>query len=413
MTICSTCNVEVSPQDRTNHVRSDWHVYNLKRVVASLPPIPEDIFLLKKQAFCEPAPQAEKVCLSSSLIILFQKTYCDACKTLFHNNRSFDAHLKSKKHLRNSELLQRNGSKVVAVASGPGANDVPQEELSDSEGQMTQPQALALGSCLFCDKFFPRRSVSGSSDEDNRSLATRVLGHMLDAHNFIVPHPEKLVDPAGLLQELGRIVGEERACIYCGRQFYGRKGDTSLNSDTRVALKAVRNHMLDKPGHIQLWCGESDPVQVALLIAESEEQNSEVPPSAALAGGELFSRFYDQSIVAPTFLLPDAEQDVYEVRLPSGTVLGHRSMRTVYRQHLSTPATDVTQINRYALNSSNQTSSAVSTSHIGPLVVASRSQLTTVERVSDRHSAEARKAWELATGMQGNLVNRSRLRRQY
>lgn len=47
---CVVCSAEVhSPQ--AEHVRSDWHQYNLKRKLASNPPIPLDKFLLKRSAF--------------------------------------------------------------------------------------------------------------------------------------------------------------------------------------------------------------------------------------------------------------------------------------------------------------------------------------------------------------------------
>lgn len=374
-----------------SHARSEWHVYNLKRVVAGLPPLPEDLFLQKKQAFCAPVSQTEK------------KTYCNACKTTFHNNRSFDAHLKSKKHVRNSRLRDRVESNTVSPTT---ENALLLEDSPDWE-KRNQPQALPLGACLFCDKVFHCKDNTESSGDS--SLASRVFAHMSDAHDFLVPYPDRLVDPVGLLVELGRIVGEERACICCGRQFYGRKEG---NTSSLIALKAVRNHMLDKPGHMHLWCGESDPVRVALLIEESEEKNSSHPPAVALAGGELFSRFYDQSFVAPRFILPDTDDDVYEVRLPSGTVLGHRSMRAVYRQHL-TPGADFKHGNHYLLNNSRQPTSAIISSHIGRLTSNTQPHMPTQVQNATRNFAEARTAWELSTGMQGNLTNRSRLRRQY
>lgn len=187
--------------------------------------------------------------------------------------------------------------RAVSPTATPTENALLLEDSPDWE-ESNQPQALPLGACLFCDKVLRCKDNTESSDDS--SLASRVFAHMSDAHDFLVPYPDRLVDPVGLLVELGRIVGEERACICCGRQFYGRKG---RNTSSPIALKAVRNHMLDKPGHMQLWCGESDPVCVALLIEESEEKNSSYPPAVALAGGELFSRFYDQSFVAPRFIL--------------------------------------------------------------------------------------------------------------
>ncbi|KAG5441698.1 pre-60S factor rei1 [Clonorchis sinensis] len=251
----------------------------------------------------------------------------------------------------------------------------------------------------------------------NESLARRLLDHMSDAHHFVIPYPENLVDPAGLLIELGRIVGEERACLACGRQFYGRRfhSSSSQKPNSHVALTAVRQHMLDKPGHMRLWCGEDDPLQVALTIAKAEEAGETSPPPAALAGGELFSRFYDQSVVAPSFVLPDTEEGVYEVRLPSGTVLGHRNLASVYRQHLPPTPTDVTLINQHALPSSRvtHTSRALVPSHIGPLCVRPQLHLPTKARADERHFEASRRAWELSTGIQGNLVLRAHLRRQY
>lgn len=48
--ICPACQVELQDASRKEHVRSEWHIYNLKRAVAGLPPLPEAEFS-KKQAF--------------------------------------------------------------------------------------------------------------------------------------------------------------------------------------------------------------------------------------------------------------------------------------------------------------------------------------------------------------------------
>lgn len=51
----------MSVSERINHVRSDWHIYNLKRVVSGLLPISEDMFVHKKQLIAAEAPVAIEV----------------------------------------------------------------------------------------------------------------------------------------------------------------------------------------------------------------------------------------------------------------------------------------------------------------------------------------------------------------
>ncbi|CAH8438917.1 unnamed protein product [Schistosoma mattheei] len=199
---------------------------------------------------------------------------------------------------------------------------------------------------------------------------------MFDVHKFSVPFPERLTDPAGLLIELGRIVGEERCCLACGRQFYGSCVEGSNNA--RISLSAVRSHMLDKPSHKQVWFGVEDPVQVALLVAKAEEESNDDCkinyPKAALAGGELFSQFYDQSVLAPSFILSD-DEDVYEVRLPSGTVLDGAKL----------------------LNRDNGQKSVSIRRPDFKALIQNRSNAD-----SERRLNEQRKYWDLVTGVQGS-----------
>ncbi|CAH8834900.1 unnamed protein product [Trichobilharzia szidati] len=389
--VCSTCKVDVPVDEKVSHVRSDWHVYNLKRVVSGLPPISQEIFLHKKQLIDSEVPEVKR------------ETYCSACKKCFSNSKSFDAHLTSKRHLHNSSFCRR---------------EHPATDTTESTAENSPPQPLPLGSCLFCDRIVSLNSLPNESLDKTQQieLAKRVLNHMFDAHKFTVPFPEKLTDPAGLLIELGRIVGEERACLFCGRQFYGSRVEKSNNA--QISLSAVRNHMLDKPGHKQLWCGTEDPVQTALLIAEAEEEESDEDsaenyPKVGLAGGELFSQFYDQSVVVSPFLLSD-DEDVYEVRLPSGTVLGHRKMKTVYKQHLSSTSSITTSTNNnaaYLTNHTGNNQKTVSILQNSDLKISSAQKRDRAD--CGRHLNDQRKYWDLTVGLQSNLCSRMRLRRPY
>ncbi|KAF7233069.1 hypothetical protein EG68_10896 [Paragonimus skrjabini miyazakii] len=409
MVLCSNCNISLDADERVLHVKSEWHVYNLKRAVANLPPISEELFNQKRQFFSEPVTKIEK------------KSYCEACKSSFINSRSYEAHLKSKKHILNAHSGKKEPTFAPEAADAPNSSMNPTSENSDEVNQV--PQSLPLGSCMFCDRRLSAYPSELHTAEQKQLLAKRVLAHMSDVHGFVLPYEDKLVDAAGLLIELGRIVGEERACLACGRQFYGRKFQSATShpqSDSRVALNAVRSHMLNKPGHMRLWCGEEDPIQVALKIAQHEEEHpdSQTPPALALAGGELFSRFYDKSVISPPLILPNTDDDVYEVLLPSGTVLGHRNMASVYRQHLGATPLGITQFVHRTLPISAEgrrppASNLLMASHIGPLSKSLNIAVPAQTRTADRQYHESKRFWELSTGVQGNMVYRSRLRRQY
>ena len=126
------------------------------------------------------------------------------------------------------------------------------------------------------------------------------------AHSFEVPYPDKLVEAQGLLNELGRLVGVEYACLGCGRQFTGSKNNRHKISASQLrkeALKALRMHMIDKQ-HNFLYLGIEDPVVMALSIAEAQKEGGRMslPPNARI-GGELYSQFYVPARANKTLVL--------------------------------------------------------------------------------------------------------------
>ncbi|VDD80097.1 unnamed protein product [Mesocestoides corti] len=383
-TYCPTCNVEYSVLERKTHLRSDWHVYNLKRVVASLPPLSAAEFSKKQALFASTAsgvdlPQVSKF--------------------------AFEAQLKAVR----SELPPER-------TADSKTSDTDHEE-SDSDSSFRQP--LPIGACLFCD-----RSFAGCAE-----AVDRVLRHMSDAHGFTLPHADKLINPGGLLADLGRLVGVEFACIGCGRQFSGRTyGDMSLQPSElrRQNLAAVRAHMRDA-NHTFLYTGTNDPVQVMLAIAETDSEGSrraESLPPVARVGGEFYSQFYVPERENKTLVLPDDPDDMaYEVRLPAGGVLGHRKhYLTVYRQNLASGLIEEAK-RRQQLQMATLT-------HGGTLNIASRrgtglaiASSSTADpnggRISrvDAHRQAATKSildkYDLDLGTRGNYVLRGHLRRQY
>lgn len=50
MYTCNSCSLQFpTPEDQRSHMKSDWHRYNLKRRVANLPAIDEELFNEKVQ----------------------------------------------------------------------------------------------------------------------------------------------------------------------------------------------------------------------------------------------------------------------------------------------------------------------------------------------------------------------------
>ncbi|XP_046382892.1 zinc finger protein 622 [Ischnura elegans] len=315
MYTCIACRVAFKNSEvQRQHYKSDWHRYNLKRRVAELPPVSAEEFqrrvLLQREK--DEAENKES------------SVYCNYCKKSFNNQKSYENHLNSKKHRdsvssyinENSVSASNNVDSKSKIASGSGSSgsksgprefvnrqdarrrmdsdistDSEIEEVDSDEWEEISGEAIPVNDCLFCNHH-------SCNVEKN-------LKHMTLVHSFFVPDVEYVVDMDGLLTYLGEKVGEGFMCLWCntrGRTFY--------------SLEAVRKHMIDK-GHCK-------------MLHEGE----------ALAE---YVDFYDYSSSYPTdsenpdeeVMIPVLEDSDYTLTLPSGAVIGHRSLMRYYRQNLN------------------------------------------------------------------------------
>lgn len=86
---CITCQVLFkSPELQREHYKLDWHRYNLKRKVASIPPVSLEEF---EQRAREHKEQAATVSQGES-------EFCKCCSKLFNTKNAYNNHLNSKKH---------------------------------------------------------------------------------------------------------------------------------------------------------------------------------------------------------------------------------------------------------------------------------------------------------------------------
>ncbi|XP_067011987.2 cytoplasmic 60S subunit biogenesis factor ZNF622 [Anabrus simplex] len=315
---CITCNVAFKVAEvQRRHYQSDWHRYNLKRKVAELPPVSAEEFqrrvLLQREK-----DEAEKTPTS---------VHCSFCRKTFSSQNAYDNHLNSKRHKSfvsgnpNEDLDINKSSKSASelqtdslsnieeenkknkmngtvdspdesnsVVKSDSADESEYEEVDSDEWEAELgDNPIANNDCLFCSHH------SGSMLKN--------LKHMSVAHSFFIPDTEYVVDMKGLLMYLGEKISQYYMCLWCndkGRTFY--------------SIEAAQQHMMDK-GHCK-------------MLHEGE----------ALAE---YADYYDYSSSYPDQGDPDEEVALqviddsdYELVLPSGAKIGHRSLMRYYRQKL-------------------------------------------------------------------------------
>ncbi|XP_054719707.1 cytoplasmic 60S subunit biogenesis factor ZNF622-like [Uloborus diversus] len=306
---CIACKLLFSvPELHQEHYKSDWHRYNLKRRIAELPPLTEEEFEVKAEAFKANGDESNKK----------ESLRCDSCHKHFSSKNAMDNHMKSKKHLeiKSAEIIQ--GKKTVAlktpsvaIKTSPPENIPPADDASDDEGWEDEDDGewescdevdeniktitIDTNDCLFCDH-------QSDSAENN-------VAHMTENHSFFIPDIECVKDLDGLIACLAAKIYVHHICLWCNGKGRGFK-----------SVGSVRRHMFDK-GHCKmLYEGE------ALLdyadfydYSSSDEANEQIDEDALID------------------LLGDSD---FELVLPSGTTLGHRSLSIYYKQNLKPVSSD-------------------------------------------------------------------------
>ncbi|SLM35332.1 c2h2 and c2hc zinc finger [Lasallia pustulata] len=291
---CNTCQVAFRNSDlQRGHMRSDWHRYNLKRRVASLPP-------LSSEVFAEKVLTAQASSSAAAAKASFEKV-CTACQKTYYSENAYQNHLGSQKHrlraaahkrgdlgpredetgsvmsstislgepietasvgtndpeaeaefsevvngIKEASLEERKGEPVSRRPTRPhhsSNEDRPEHPLSQSvtEADTTSssatpnPSEVALPNhCLFCNYESPTFKLD--------------VMHMTKHHGLFIPEQTYLVDLEGLIGYLQRKITEFHECLYCHKV----KGSTS----------SIQTHMKDK-GHCMIaFDEEEDMIEV-------------------------------------------------------------------------------------------------------------------------------------------------------
>ena len=263
------------------------------------------------------------------MLILFSKTYT--------TENAYRSHIQSKKHRENglkSCLKQTsqpsNNSVPTTKAVGSLAINKNDQVIESIDEKIAAARSrLSTTSCLFC----PQASVSL---DDN-------LTHMSLAHSFFIPDAQYLMDIPGLISYLGEKIAVGNVCIYCNE-----KGREFKSTD------AVRKHMVDK-GHCKIaYDSEDDRLELSDYYdftssyqdapsaskRESSKQSDEGDAESwedmdddnevdDIVDGATEEASSGEDFPANTLSYGDS---IYELVLPSGSRIGHRTMRRYYAQ---------------------------------------------------------------------------------
>lgn len=299
---CLSCHVAFAEAEgQRDHFRSDWHRYNLMRKMAELPPVSRETYnervgQQQQQTQQQQAGKAEDGSKS--------KIPCRPCKKTFANQNAYDNHIKSKKHMEvvvanfeesNNKKNRKHQRKVSAPVEEEDSEDDEDDEdieVEEVDSDEWEGDAVELLDCLFC----PHHAETVEDE----------LHHMMEAHSFFIPDLEFCVDVPGLVTYLGEKIGCGFECLSC-----------KWSAKRCPTLDSVRKHMNDKRHGKMVLEGDS--------LVE-------------------FAEFYDYSASYPDAgeeVSPDDEVkdtvlsgDSYQLVLPSGATVGHRSLARYYRQKL-------------------------------------------------------------------------------
>ncbi|KAE8149534.1 C2H2 type zinc-finger-domain-containing protein [Aspergillus avenaceus] len=334
---CNTCLVAFRSSDaQRDHMRRDWHLYNMKRRIASLPPVPQEIFNDKVLA-------AKATTSAAAAKASFEKT-CVACQKTFYSENSYQNHVKSSKHrAREVRMLRDSADDASSVMSSTFSLGEPInkprersevskvtedmknatiDEKDEEEDEEMEDDGFSSSRCLFCNE----KSADIQQNTD----------HMLKSHGMFIPEKDFLVDLEGLLKYLHRKINENSECIYC--------------HGIRNSPEGARGHMRDK-GHCmiafetedeQIEIGQYYDFRSTYADGEDDEDESMVEDGGVKVDGE--DDGWETETSASSVGEDEDEDELdgkpavyateYELHLPSGRTAGHRSLAKYYRQNL-------------------------------------------------------------------------------
>jgi len=343
---CVTCHVGFRAHDQQcEHYKSDWHRYNLKRKVADMPPV----------TYIDFSERAKLQKAQEATVRAPEEMFCQVCNKHFTNENSFANHKQSKKHkdresafisaIKANESIKANKEEIISkllnvksdhtekkiiqmndylkkherlASQNDSVEIIDEEDETDqnwedvgeddeSMDQFDESQGIPLDDCFFCDHKL-------SSIEEK-------CEHMAKVHSFFIPDMGHVCDLEGLIKFLGIKIGVYHVCLWCSTKCYRN-------------VDAVNKHMIDK-GHQKMKFEGETLLEYAdfysfdgdTTVEDEFEMLDE--SSYVLEDGETSVALYSND--GQSNIIKDNDNE-FELVLPSGTRLGHRSLFKYYKQ---------------------------------------------------------------------------------
>lgn len=332
---CNTCAIRfLSAELQRQHMKTDWHRYNLKRRVAQLPGISSEVF-------------AEKVLASQKASEETPPNEDEFGFYVSHRRRGNSERQLTKKDLKLMARIQLRGRGVAPAADAGRAQSPASSVASDfsefsigdapayhseydsnvdtnSEGFESESSAwthihdsdddiwdsdmedeveesdtdeISNSHCFYCGK-------------DNHEVEDNIK-HMSNRHGLYIPERSYLVDLDGLLTFVNEVICYDHECLYCG--FEGK------------SLESVRQHMSSK-GHCRIPYEndeEKDVIAEFYNFDTRDQSPAKLGRKKVTFGPVVCESDYDAINV----------EDLNSVRLPDGSRIMHRSLVRQARPH--------------------------------------------------------------------------------
>ncbi|KAH7396786.1 C2H2 type zinc-finger-domain-containing protein [Phaeosphaeria sp. MPI-PUGE-AT-0046c] len=304
---CNTCQVAFRSSDlQRAHMQTDWHRYNLKRRVASLPPLSSEIFTEKVLA-------NKATAAASAAKASFEKS-CTICQKTYFSENAYNNHLNSQKH-RTNLMKAGRGAQVDDAASVSGSmissafslgESMAESEVTvngDVEKEFSEVVDGIKNANLDSEPphpLSPTDTDASAADDDESSVATSAkvpsdplqdclfcnyksptfalnLNHMGRFHGMFVPEKEFLAEPENLIKYLHDKIHVNHECLKCHKIVHTGAG--------------IQTHMRDR-GHCMI-AFESDEELVE--VGQFYDFRSSYPDAAEFDGMEQDAEDSDDS----------------------------------------------------------------------------------------------------------------------
>lgn len=380
---CNTCGIKfVTAELQRQHMKTDWHRYNLKRRVAELPSITSDVFaekILNQQTSQEPAeedeygfyvarrrtkatgngrqitkklikqqqrqlheargrPEQSEVVSGSSLRAASPATSIASEFSQFSLGDSDQLHEVASTTETGSELNYSESDFTDLEGDLLSEEDEVEDHDADVESEsesLQEIESIPITHCFYCG--------------DNNHEVENNIRHMYSRHGLYIPERSYLVDLEGLLHFLSEVVSIDHECLVCG--FEGKN------------LESIRQHIYAK-GHCKIPY-ESKEEKQAMAEFYDFYTEEEKPKRASTSKSVAFKEVDDQILVDvhedeqreedddenvddddrmaidnginDNYSLVHVDRSGVELTLPTGSRIGHRSMARYYRQNIALP----------------------------------------------------------------------------